>query len=112
MISSLWLKLRKIVIVLLCYLGFAIAWDKLVSPAQVVTYLGMELDSVCMEFRLPSWKHVRLKTIVKECLSVDKLSKRDLQVIAGYLSHASTVVIGGRTFSRRLLNFIKYLPDR
>ena len=77
-----------------------------------MTYLGIELDSVCMEFRLPSRKVVRLKTIVKEILSVDKAFKRDLQVIAGYLSHASTVVKGGRTFSRRLLNFIKYLPDR
>ena len=96
----------QILIALFRYLGFAIAWDKLVSPAQVVTYLGIELYSVCMEFRLPSRKVIRLTAIVKEFLSLDKATKRELQVKAGYLSHASTVVKGGRTFSRRLLNFI------
>ena len=29
----------------------------------------------------------------------------------GHLSHASMVVRGGRTFSRKLLNLVKYLPD-
>ena len=38
-------------------------------------------------------------------------SKKELQVLVGHLAHASTVVRGGRTFSRKLLNFIKYLPD-
>ena len=37
---------------LLRYLGFAIAWDKLVSSTVSLTYLGIELDSVHMEFRL------------------------------------------------------------
>ena len=30
-------------------LGFSIAWDKLCGPSQVMTFLGVELDSVTME---------------------------------------------------------------
>ena len=30
---------------------------------------------------------------------------------AGYLAEASQVVRGGRTFSRRIINLIKYIPE-
>ena len=96
---------------LLRYLGFAIAWEKVVSPTNVVTYLGIELDSIEMEFRLPHRKLVNLVELVSKFKDMSHASKKELQVLAGHLSHASTVVRGGRTFSRRLLNLIKYLPD-
>ena len=98
-------------IALLRHLGFAISWEKLVSPSRVVTYLGIELDSEKMEFRLPSKKVTKIKNLLSEFESMTHATKKELQVIAGYLSHASTVVRGGRTFSRRLLNVIKYFPD-
>ena len=34
---------------------------------------------------------------------------KDLQVLAGHLAHASSVVRGGRTFSRRVINLLKYV---
>ena len=33
---------------------------------------------------------------------------KELAVLAGHLAHASQVVKGGRTFSRRILNLYKY----
>ena len=92
-------------------LGFDVAWDKLISPTQVATYLGIEMDSINMQFRLPGKKLVKLKSLVAKYKSASHATKRELQVLAGHLAHASTVVRGGRTFSRRLLNLVKYLPD-
>ena len=97
---------------LLRYLGFDIAWEKLISPSQIVTYLGIEVDSVEMEFRLPEKKLIKTRSLVSEFKGKTHATKKELQVLAGHLSHASTVVKGGRTFSRRLLNLIKYLPDQ
>ena len=76
-----------------------------------MTYLGIELDSIKMELRLPDKKVTKLKSMIEHYEIVEKATKRELQVLAGHLAHASTVVRGGRTFSRRLLNLVKYLPD-
>ena len=98
-------------IALLRNLGFGIAWDKIISPSQSVVYLGIEIDSVNLEFRLPTRKVDRLKSLVAEFQHKTKATKKELQVLAGHLAHASTVVRGGRTFSRRLINLVKYLDD-
>ena len=90
-------------------LGFVVAWKKVVIPSQVVTYLGIELDSVSMQLRLPQCKVVRLKSLIYDFAGKDKCTLKDLQVLGGHLSHASTVVRGGRTFSRRIINLMKFL---
>ena len=41
-------------------LGFVIAYKKVVSPSTMVTYLGVEVDSVAMELRLPQSKLCKL----------------------------------------------------
>ena len=104
-------KKLQVLISFVRWLGFAIAWDKVVSPTQVATYLGIEIDSIKMEFRLPDKKLVKIKALVLQYESATTATKKELQVLAGHLSHASSVVRGGRTFSRRLLNLVKYLPD-
>ena len=93
-------------------LGFVVAWRKVVPPSQVVTYLGIELDSVQMELRLPQKKLIRLRNLVDEFRGRKHCSLKELQVLAGHLSHASTVVKGGRTFSRRIINLAKFLREK
>ena len=90
-------------------LGFLIAWDKVVVPSTCVKYLGIEIDSVAMELRLPAHILDKLRLLVSEFRSKDSCSRRELQVLAGHLIHASTVVRGGRTFSRRVINLLKFL---
>ena len=86
----------------------------LISPSQIVTYLGIKVDSVEIEFRLPEKKLIKSRSLVSEFKGKTSThaTKKELQVLAGHLSHASMVVKGGCTFSRRLLNLIKYLPDQ
>ena len=102
---------QTVLIELLRQLGFHIAWKKIMGPSQVTRYLGLELDSINMEIRLPSDKVERTRSLIKEFRNKKVCSRKDLQVLSGYLAHASQVVKGGRTFSRRIINLIKYIPD-
>ena len=96
---------------LLRSLGFWISWKKVSPTSQCLTYLGIEIDSVSMQFRLPDRKLVRIRSLVMEFMQSDKATKKEFQVLAGHLAHASTVVRGGHTFSRRLIDSIKSFPE-
>ena len=87
-------------------LGFYINYEKLISPGQAVTYLGITLNSLDMKLYLPGNKLIRLKQVVEEFLLLKKCKKRELQQLVGLLAHCSTVIRGGRTFSRRAINLI------
>ena len=88
-------------------LGFPVAPDKVVLPATTLTFLGIELDSVKLEMRLPQEKLERLKGSLGKWLRMDSATKRQLQSIIGKLSDAATVVRPGRTFLRSLINTSK-----
>ena len=94
---------------LLQELGFVIAWKKVVPPSQVITYLGIQIDSISMSLTLPSHKVIKLKSLVNEFKDKVTCTVKNLQVLAGHLAHASSVVRGGRTFSRRVINLLKYV---
>ena len=64
-----------------------------------------------MQLRLPTKKLETLRQLISEFSWKDKCSRKDLERLAGKLAHASMVVKGGRTFSRRVINFLKYLPE-
>lgn len=46
-------RAQDIVIAILSYVGFYISWNKVTSPACVVTFLGIVIDSINLELRLP-----------------------------------------------------------
>ena len=83
----------------------------MVSPATSVVYLGLELDSTTLKVSLPSGKLSRLRSLLLTFSLKDKCTKKELEVLAGHLTHASMVVRGGRTFSRRVINMVKYMSD-
>ena len=74
------------------------------GPSTVITFLGMELDTVASEIRLPADKLKRLKDLLKEWRGRKAGKKRDLLSLIGTLNHASKAVRQGRTFLRRLIN--------
>ena len=101
-----------VLIELLRSLGFYIAWKKVVPASNKVTYLGIQLDSVNMEVSLPDAKLAKLRRLVSDFQGRTSCSLKDLQVLAGSLAHASMVIKGGRTFSRRVINLAKYMDGR
>ena len=84
-------------------LGFPVAPEKAVGPTTTLIFLGIELDSVKMEMRLPREKLERLQISLGRWLDKDSTTKRQLQSIIGQLSDAAIVVRPGRTFLRSLI---------
>ena len=100
------LRAQLTLIHLLHSLGFQVNWSKLSGPSQRVKFLGIIFDSIAMQDFVPEDKISALEDQLTFLISHRKASKRDLQRVAGLLNFLAKVVKGGRTFLRRVLDFI------
>lgn len=89
---------------LLRKLGFAISWSKVQGPTKRICFLGITLDSAEMEASLTEDKLCKLLTTVRSFQARHKARRKELERLAGFLNHACSVVKGGRTFLRRVLD--------
>lgn len=87
-------------------LGMPLDDTKEEGPSEVITFLGIEIDTIQMEIRLPEGKLVELKGILKRWRGMRSCRRRDLESIVGSLNHACKVVRPGRAFKRRLLDLM------
>ena len=92
-------------------LGFPVAAEKTEGTATVLTFLGIELDTVKQEVRLPQDKlsqlSLNLAVWMKRADSQSprgSCKKRELLSLIGHLSHAAKVVKPGRAFLRSLID--------
>ena len=83
-------------------LGLPMEPKKTVGPVQQVTFLGVEIDTVAMEVRLPQEKLAELGSLLEKWLGQKHCIKEDLESLTGKLHHASRVVRPGRCFLRHL----------
>jgi len=79
-----------------------IANEKTKGPSTVITFLGVEFDTINMELRLPSEKLQKLQLQLDHILHKDKITLLQLQSLLGSLNFACRVVRPGRAFLRRL----------
>ena len=73
-------------------LGVPLAEEKTLGPLTVITFLGIELDSVKFEARSPVPKLVKAKSAVNKFLSLKSATKRQLLSLIGYLQHCCKVI--------------------
>ena len=92
-------------------LGFPVAEDKTEGPTTVLTFLGIEIDTLQQQVRLPQDKLLRLVSTIANWMRQTELptirssvKKRDLLSLLGLLHHAATVVRPGRAFLRSLID--------
>ena len=91
------------ILISLCeMLGVPLALEKITGPVTALDFLGILLDTLRMEARLPKEKLERVKLAVKEWLSKKNATKREILSLLGLLQHAAKVVRPGRTFVRRM----------
>ncbi len=90
-------------------LGVPLAPDKCKGPTTCMTFLGIELDTVALEARLPPGKLERIRELVSEWLSGKACTREELDSLVGQLQHAATVVRPGRTFLRRMYDLLATL---
>ena len=84
--------------------GIPLAPDKTVGPDTTLPFLGITLDTVSMEARLPEDKLTDCRSILSEFLSREKVTLKELQRLIGILNFACSVIIPGRCFLRRLID--------
>ena len=84
-----------------------IAPDKLEGPSTVLTFLGIEMDTVAMSLRLPAEKLTELRGLVARWEGRSFCTLKELESLAGKLQHACKVVKPGRTFMRRMFELMK-----
>ena len=89
------------------HLGIPAAMDKLEGPCSVLTFLGIELDTVQGIIRLPAQKLQELRHEIATWVGKKSCWKRDLESLVGKLQHASKVVKPGRTFLRRMFELLR-----
>jgi len=91
----------------LCHhLGVPLAEEKTVGPSQTLTFLGIELDTLEMEARLPDDKLFKCRQLIQGALGKKSLLLKSLQSILGVLNFACSVVVPGRAFLRRLTQLL------
>ena len=97
---------QQILLCLLRRLGFYVSFKKLTPPSQITRFLGIDIDSICMELRLPTDKLEKLVTQLRLYIRRRKATRLELEGLGGVLAHCCKVVRGGRTFSRRVYDLI------
>ena len=85
-------------------LGVPMADEKTLSAANVMIFLGIELDTIKFEARLPLDKLDKCMRLIQDVLAKPKITLKKLQQITGTLSFACQDVVPGRAFLRRLIN--------
>ena len=78
--------------------------DKTVAPCQSLTFLGVELDVLANELRLPPGKIERARNELQQLIPRKKVPLRDIQACSGRLNFACVAVPLGRPFLRRLMD--------
>ena len=89
------------------YLGVPMAPEKTVGPENILTFAGIELDTLPMEARLPLDKTTKCKTLISILLRRKKVTLWEIQSLIGLLNFACSVVVPGRAFLRRLIDLTK-----
>lgn len=87
--------------------GVPLKAEKTEQPKQVITFMGLELDLVTMEARLPMDKLVKLRSLLSSTSKSRKIKLKDLQSLLGLLNFCCQVIVPGRCFLRRLTDLTK-----
>ena len=94
----------EVILSLFNFLGVPVDPKKIEGPAQIIVYLGIEIDTVLRIIRLPLNKVAELDAILIKFLSLRSCTKRELLSLIGKLSFAAKVLKPGRLFLRYLID--------
>ena len=83
-------------------LGIPVATEKVEGPTTCLTFLGIEVDTISQQLRLPLAKLLRLKANIRGWLGCKSCKKCQLQSLLGHLNHTAMVVRSGRSFIGRM----------
>ena len=85
--------------------------SKTMGPSQEIEFMGIVLDSMRMEARLPQDKLSRISVLLNSFKRRRSVRLVDLQSLIGTLQFACKVVVPGRTFLQRAINLTRGVPS-
>ena len=91
-------------------LGVPLADHKREGPTTCLTYLGIEMDTLEPQLRLPLEKLTRLQTLLAAWGDRKVCGRQELESLLGTLDHACKVVRSGRCFLRRMRDLLHGVP--
>ncbi|KAG5715760.1 hypothetical protein E4T56_gene13727 [Termitomyces sp. T112] len=92
-------------------LGLTFQPAKIMGPNTTIEFLGLELDSIAMEVRLPQEKLKYLRELTTAWCSCRRTTRRDLYELTGFLQFASQVIPAAHAFIRSLYDFAASFPS-
>jgi Reverse transcriptase (RNA-dependent DNA polymerase) len=92
--------------------GLVVNPDKTEGPAQQLSFLGIQLDSVTQTLSCTNERIAELQQLLTDAVSLPKLKLSALASLIGKLGFAATVLPGARPFLRRMLNLKQLHEDR
>ena len=95
-------KALELVLCFFDFIGVPVEPSKTEGPTQCLTFVGVELDTVHMQSRLPLSKVSECLSMIDSFLSVNKVTLKQIQVLTGKLCFATCTLPLARPFLRRL----------
>ena len=86
--------------------------SKTIAPSEVLDFMGIVLDSVCMKARLLNDKLTCIWDILASFTKRHSVCLVELQSLIGSLQFACKVVVPGRTFLQCIINLTRGVPSR
>ena len=83
-------------------LGIPFAPDKCEGPTPVLTFLGIDLDCVNLEARLPQVKISKAINLIQSFLQSPRQRYSRLESLHGFLNHCAEIIPAGKAFLRSL----------
>jgi hypothetical protein len=90
-------------------LGVPLAHDKFEGPATSICFLGLELDSLSLEVRVPPEKVHKSIELLNSLMLKHKVSLRELQSTIGALNFLCRAIRPGRAFLQRIISLTRDL---
>ena len=87
-------------------LNIPMASHKHEGPSTCLTILGIEIDTVSGQLRLPADKLNRLSVLLQDWGDKKACSRKELESLIGLLNHACKVIRSGRAFLRRMIDLL------
>ena len=104
-------QVKQAILNILGRLGVPVASHKVEAPSSSLTFLGVLIDAVCYELRLPLDKLEQLRLMVDDWYTRPHRRRREMESFLGYLSHAATVIRPGQTFLQELFSRLRIIQN-
>ena len=84
-------------------IGVPLAEEKTLGPSCIMTFLGLEIDTLEMVIRIPQDKLTEVKGKLELTIKKRKITLRDLQSLVGSLNFCAKAIPSVRAFNKEVL---------